>query len=532
MINRRNFLQTSGGGLAALSLGKFASAADTPAKSAQTTSSPTGSRKLPNLMFVITDQQRKDTLAVYGNKQIHAPNLNALAEESAVFKNYYVTQPLCSPSRGSMMTGLYPHNHRTFTNNIVLPETTPTLVQMLKKNEYVTAYFGKWHLGDEVCRQHGFDYWETTEDYYGHGGYSCDVKHSGYAEFLVEHGKKPDDERGEFSRDAANAMPKELSKPAYLADLAGKFVEEQKDKPWVMYVSFLDPHTPFHSVNDNMYNRQDMPVPQTYYEKPDPTELPRDKNIREKLAKGYGQYQGMIASADAVRDNEARYWGKITLVDEMIGRIRKRLIASGQADNTIIIFTSDHGEMMGAHQLMFKSVMYQQAIQVPMIVHVPWLKGKPQRIEHNVSGVDIVPTLLELMSQPIPAHLQGRSWCPYLEGNESLPERDVVIEWNGAPWPPEAMTKFEQPLRTIVTPEGWKMTIAPDGYGLLYNLKNDPEERTNLFYRKSSLSHIHTLASRIHLWQQATGDNVIPFDENAWNGLRQKFIAEGVSNLD
>ena len=527
-MNRRDFLQTSGGALAAtLSLGKLSS--QTRPDSAQMATS--AQRKAPNLLFILTDQQRKDTLAVYGNKQIHVPNLNALAAESAVFENYYVTQPLCTPSRGSLMTGLYPHNHHSYSNNIVLPESTPVLAQLLKKNEYVTAYFGKWHLGDEICPQHGFDYWESTEDYYDAKGYTCERKRSGYADFLASHGQKPTDARGEFSRNAANAMPKELSKPAYLAEVATKFVEQHNGKPWVMYVSFLDPHTPFHSVNDKMYDRKDMPVPQTFYDHPDPTELPRETAIRKFLEEGYDGYQGMIASADAVRDIEARYWGKITLVDEMIGRIRKKLDSLGQADNTVIVFTSDHGEMMGSHKLMFKSVMYQQTIQVPMVVHIPWLKGRPQRVEHNVSGVDVVPTLLELMSQPIPAHLQGRTWAPYLQGREELPERDVIVEWNGAPWPPKDMKDHAQPLRTIITPERWKMTLAPEGYGLLYNLKNDPDERTNLFYRNSSLGQIRTLTERIHLWQIATGDTLMPFDEKARESLRQKFIQEGVPNL-
>jgi arylsulfatase len=521
-MDRRGFLQTSGGALAALSLGNL------PVPSSP--DRPQG--KAPNLLFLITDQQRKDTLSVYGNRLVHAPNLNSLAAESAVFQNYYVTQPLCTPSRGSLMTGLYPHSHHSYNNNIVLPESTPVLVQMLKQNQYVSAYFGKWHLGNEVCPQHGFDYWESTEDYYGSKGYTCDRTHSGYADFLIAHGQKPNDARDEFSRNAANAMPKELSKPAYLADVASKFMEQHNSKPWVMYVSFLDPHTPFHSVNDKLYNRADMPVPQTFYDKPDPTELPRDTAIRGVLEKGYEDYQGYIASADAVRDLEARYYGKITLVDEMIGRIRKKLTDLGQAENTIIVFTSDHGEMMGAHKLMFKSVMYQQAIQVPMIVHVPWLKGKPQRITHNVSGVDVVPTLLELMSQPVPAHLQGRTWAPYLQGEEGLPERDVIIEWNGAPWPPKDMKQYAQPLRTIVTPEAWKMTLAPDGYGLLYNLKEDPEERINLFYRKGSLDRIRNLAARIHLWQLATGDTLMPFDEKAREALRQKFVQQGVPNLE
>jgi len=121
--------------------------------------------------------------------------------------------------------------------------------------------------------------------------------------------------------------------------------------------------------------------------------------------------------------------------------------------------------------------------------------------------------------------------APYLQGKEKLPERDVIVEWNGAPWPPKDMKDHAQPLRTIITPERWKMTLAPEGYGLLYNLKNDPDERTNLFYRNSSLGQIRTLTERIHLWQIATGDTLMPFDEKARESLRQKFIQEGVPNL-
>lgn len=166
-----------------------------------------------------------------------------------------------------------------------------------------------------------------------------------------------------------------------------------------------------------------------------------------------------------------------------------------------------------------------------MVLHVPWLKGKPQRVAHNVSGVDIVPTLLELMSQPIPAHLQGHTWAPYLQGQEKLPERDIMVEWNGAPWPPKDMKSHAQPLRTIVTPAGWKMTLAHDGYGLLYSLKSDPEERKNLFYRGRSLDLIRTLAHRINLWQLATGDRTMLFDEKAWELTRQKFIRQDVLGL-
>lgn len=479
----------------------------------------------PNLLFLITDQQRTDTLRAYGNTRNIAPNLDRLADKSVVFKQYYVTQPLCTPSRGCLFSGLYPHTNGATANNIPIRADVPVLTQMLQEGNYATAYYGKWHLGNEICKQHGFDYFESTQDEnikYVTG--PCGGrKHSGYYDFLIRHGIKL--KHGVSLREFSNELPKELSKPAYLADTAEDFLAKHGQKPWAMYVSFIDPHTPYHSVNDHLYNPSSMPVPKSFSEKPDPTELDRYKAIRQLLLRGYQEYQGMIASPETLQQVEARYWGKVTLVDEMIGRILKRLEDLGLDDKTIIVFTSDHGAMMGDHRLMFKSVMYEQAVKVPMLLRVPWLANSSLRIIRPVSEVDVTPTLLELMAQPLPRHLQGQSWAPYLTESREVPERDVIIEFNGPPWP--FKDKYTEPLRTIRTTEGWKMTLAPQGAGLLYHLTSDPEEMTNLFYREDSLPVIHRLAARINLWQQATGDKLIRFDEEGWQIRREEYIRQG-----
>lgn len=487
-------------------------------------------RNPPNLLFLISDQQRADTLRVYGNERNIAPNLNHLADRSVVFKEYYVTQPLCTPSRGCLLSGLYPHTHGATNNNISIQATVPVLPQMISHGEYITAYYGKWHLGNEICRQHGFDYFESSEDGYNkYNTGSCGGRqHSGYYDFLIRHGLKPKNDS--FSREFANELPKELSKPAYLAEAADNFLTQHGSKPWIMYVSFLDPHTPYHSVNDHLYDPASMPVPKTFSEKPDPTELGRYTALRKLLLRGYHNYQGMIASPEALQNVEARYWGKVTLVDEMIGRILKRLEDLGLADNTIIVFTSDHGAMMGDHRLMFKSVMFEQAVKVPMLLRVPWLSQTPLRVGTPVSQVDVVPTLLELMSQPLPCHLQGHSWKPYLAGDNPFPERDVMVEFNGPPWPYK--DKFTQPLRAIRTVDGWKMTLTDGGAGELYNLARDPEERTNLFYHKGSLPIIRELAARINLWQRSTGDKLLPFDPEGWKQRRDNYVKQGLLNAD
>jgi arylsulfatase A-like enzyme len=503
-MTRRNLI---GGAGAFASFGAFGRSA-----------APAAGARRPNLLFLFTDQQRQDTLQVYGNSQIHVPNLNRLAASSVVFSKYYVSQPLCSPSRGTLLTGLYPHNHGATNNNLYLKASTPVLVEMLRKGEYATGYYGKWHLGNEVYKQHGFDEFESTEDqyeeYYTAKGAP---KRSGYYEFLIKQGLKPD-QNGEFSRKFANSLPKEQSKPAYLAHEAQAFLERHKSQPWVLFINFLDPHTPFTSVNDRMYDPKDMPVPSSFSVTPDAAELDRTKEIRDVILKGYKGYEGVMSSAQSLRENEARYWGKVSLVDEMVGRILSRLEQLGMADNTIILFSTDHGEMMGDHRLMFKSVMYEEASKVPMLLRIPWLKGSPPRVSVPVSQIDVVPTLLDLMGQPIPVHLQGKSWAPYLLNGIELPDRDVIIEWNGPPWP---FTKeHTEPLRTIVTRDGWKMTLAEGGTGELFQLNSDPKEMRSVFYDQTSLPVIRTLAARINLWQNATGDREITFDETAWRRHR------------
>jgi len=464
-----------------------------------------------NLLFLLVDQQRFDTLRVNGNDRIIAPNLNRLAEESVVFSRYYVSQPVCTPSRGSLLTGLYPHTHGAINNNIPLP-SVPVLTEMLRSQNYATAYFGKWHLGNELCPQHGFQEFESIEDMYTDpSAKTCSREHSGYHRYLAEHGYKPDTEKGLYSRNFANQVPRELSKPAYLASQAVQFLERRQHQSWVMYVSSLDPHDPFHSVNDHLYKPADMEIPKSFFEEPDRTESERTKALRNEY---FHEPDNILESAQTLRETKARYWGKITLVDEMYGKILAKLESLGLADNTIVVYTTDHGEMMGDHRLIFKSVMYEEACKVPMLLRIPWLKGAPPRVSKLVAQVDVVPTLLELMGQPLPVHLQGMSWAPSLLEGRELPERSVVLEWNSETRSADA----DDPefTRTIITPEGWKMNLERHGRGELFHLISDPAEMSNRFYRPESVEVIRRLTGELNLWQHSNGDSLLQFDEREW----------------
>lgn len=527
-MNRRDLFRITGGAVVASALPEVAySSADAQAVPKREPG------KQPNLLFLFTDEQRQDTLACYGNHQIKVPNLNRLASQSVVFHACYCTQPICTPSRATLLTGLWPHTAGEYTLNITLDKNIPVLVEMLPKDKYYTAYYGKWHLGNEIFRQHGFDEFESTEDFYTEYYTKATIEanpertHSGYHRFLVSHGLKPGPD-GKFSRKFSDSLPEKLSKPAYLTGKANSFIEKNREKPWVMYVNFLDPHPPFNSTLDRMYDPKEMKVPASFDEPTDPTELDSTRAVRaalEKGMKGYERYDGIIADDEAIRSAKARYWGQISLVDTMVGRIMAKLEETGQAENTIIVYTTDHGEMMGDHHLMFKSVMYEESVKVPMLLKFPGMMAA-QNVQQPVSDIDVVPTLLDLMGEEIPSHLQGNSWACSLRKHEDPPKQDVIIEMNGGPWPFTNMPK--EPLRTLRTNDGWKMTLAPEGEGEMYNLNVDPKEMHNVFYDSGSLKRIQRHAAEINLWQRSTGDKPILFDEAAWQKRRKDFIDKGV----
>ena len=470
-------------------------------------------RRHKNLLIFLTDQQRIDTMKAYGNSKIHTPNLDALAGRSFVFDSFYVAQPVCTPSRGTLLAGLYPHTHGSWENNIPLDRKIPILNQMVKDPEYVSGFFGKWHLGDELSGQGRFTEFDTTELY---GLTTSGSTPTGYHRFLVERGVKPDTPAG-HSRDLANRLPKELSKPAYLAKVGAEFLERHRTEPFILYLSFLEPHAfadhdwgpPFKNVNDDLYRPEELDVPATFFEDMVPTVSYQKRMWRVSLQRG----EFPIAYPQTVsefKQAKARYWGLVTLVDEMVGRVLTRLRELGLDDNTIVVFTSDHGEMMGDHRLMSKSVTYEESIKVPLLIRLP---GATQavRVTRPATQVDIVPTLLELLDQPRPAHLQGASWAPHLRGRQSWSNRDVVVESNFRGYAPADRAWMEKHVyyqRTIITHALWKLTLSDVGEGELYDLNSDPTERRNLFFDSRHQAKIAELRERLRHWQKATADSV------------------------
>jgi choline-sulfatase len=484
-ITRRQFLKgTAASSLALGALGSSTFAGGQPRL------------KKPNLLFLWTDEQRADTMAAYGNTKIRVPNLNKLASQSFVFRNAYVTQPVCSPSRCSVMTGLWPHTSGITRNNLPLRPETPCLPELLNDPDYRTAYMGKWHLGDEIFPQHGFEEWVSIEDMYWKRYTKVrDKEHamSDYYNYLVSLGHKLN---GRFVRAYAAKLPFEHSKPKFLERRACDFLRRHRDEPFILYVNFLEPHMPFTGPFDKEYDPACVDLPSNLRDPLEENEPDVYHRFRKQLIAEYG------SDEKSMRELIARYWGLVTEVDTCVGGILNTLEELGLADNTIVVYTSDHGDMMGAHGMVTKGVMYEEATKVPWVMRIPWMRKEQRIIERPVSHIDLVPTLLELMGGKVRTALQGHSLLPLMEGG-NVGEDHVFIEWNVG-----RGEELNVPVRTVVSPDGWKLSLFKGDKGQLFNLKKDPGETANLFDSSRHQDVIRRLSSRIRQWQKKTKDTL------------------------
>ncbi len=456
----------------------------------------------PNLLFLWTDQQRADTLAAYGNHTYRVPVLNRLAAESVVFDRCYVTQPVCTPNRSAVLTGWWPHSSGCVRNNIPLPAHVKTLPERLDDSAYRTGYMGKWHLGDEIFPQRGFQERVAMEDgYRQHFSPGRDREaRSHYHHYLVGLGYKPG-AGNVFSRQFATTLPVEHSKPSFLATEAAKFILRHRNDPWMLYVNFLEPHTPFSSALNDLHSEKEAPLPANYPGVPDGVEPAWYQRRRQRTLEDR-EFGGHDFRSRAGWQRVARnYAGLCSLADQAVGRILWSLEASGQAENTVILFSTDHGEMMGSHSLLAKQVMYEEAVRVPFLLRVPFLQQRPQHVRQPVSHIDVVPTLLDLLGKKPGEGLPGRNLVPLLSGTPRR-EDPVFLQWT-------AEADGQGPnARTVVSPDGWKLVVHDTDHSMLFDRNKDPGEMYNLYGRKVHAATQTRLRKSIDDWQRKAGDRL------------------------
>jgi arylsulfatase A-like enzyme len=465
----------------------------------------------PNLIFFLPDQQRADTIACYGGKKVHAPNLNKLASESVVFERAYVTHPVCTPSRSSLMTGTWPHINGCTRNSVALDRRFRSFAALIDDKDYQTAYMGKWHLGDDGPARRGFDQWISTEE------------RGDYTHFLVSMGLTPDRKDGAFSELAISNLPLELSRPKFLEKHACEFIEKHFRDPFILVVAFVEPHSPYNGPLNDEHPLGEIDL--------DPTAtLPESDNIplRYRLMREWQQARAIRdrqqlpcqfffgVTPDEYRSIKQRYLGLVTLVDQSIGAILGCLERFGLSDNTIVVHTSDHGDSLGAHHLFAKEVMFEEAARVPFLIRLPGQK-RSKLVPQPVSHIDVVPTLLDLLGQPKHPQCAGKSLQPLIQ-EEALSPESIFIEWapnrtkvvKGTSLAPRRAVKraIDESTRTVVSSDGWKLSLRDKDLNELYNLNADPWETRNLYSDRQYASVISRFTDEIRRWQESTNDKL------------------------
>lgn len=421
----------------------------------------------PNIVLIMTDQQRRDTLGCYGADLAPTPALDRLAGEGAVFDHFYVNNPVCVPSRCSFLTGRYPGAHRSRDLRVSLDPQEAHLFGVLQDAGYRTGLCGKNHaLGKGALARFDLVYER------GHAKTRLPV-HSVYGS-------------------AADPMPLEAYPTRLVCEAGTRFLADAAAgaAPFCLWLSFPDPHTPFQVPEPyaSLVDRRRIPAPV------EPV-LGPTKPLSQRLV---CELQGLREAGEGdIRQLRAIYHGMVALLDEAVGDILQALDRLGLAEETIVVFTSDHGEYLGDHGMVRKSWhFYDCLLRVPFLIRWPG-RLAPRRVADTLAeSVDLLPTLLDLVGLPAPPAVQGRSLRPLLDG-ETATHKDVVYAEAGNPGESpgvrsvaEWRSRPEQagPLWSIGAVQGcmvrtreWKLCQYVDGEGELYDLQADPHETANRF---------------------------------------------------
>jgi arylsulfatase A-like enzyme len=392
----------------------------------------------PNILFVIADQWREMAFGFAGDPNVKTPNLDTLAKASVRCVNAVSGMPVCSPMRASMLTGQRPLTHGVFINDVPLDPKAVTIGNVLRDAGYDTGFIGKWHVDGHGRlsfippeRRHGFEYWkvdECTHDYTNsifYGDTSDKLHWSGYDAIDQTH-------------DAAQ----------YLRDHA------KSNKPFALYLAWGPPHDPY------------LTAPEKYRALYNPLTLTLRPNVPESMV-------------EYTRKNIAGYYAHCSALDDCIGEIRATLKETGLDENTIVVFTADHGDMLGSQGLIKKQKPFDEAARVPLLYH--WPKGlgeKPRELDAPMNSEDLMPTLLGLCGVPIPKSVEGLDYSGYLKGGAN-PGDGATVLLCAAPFGEWERRKGGKEYRAVRTT---RYTFVRDlnGPWLMFDDQEDPYQIHNL----------------------------------------------------
>ncbi len=464
----------------------------------------------PNILFLLADQQRFDTLGVV-NSKISTPNLDRLAAGGALFTRAYPPTPVCLPCRASLVTGQYPSSHGATHNHTALPEDYPDLVaSLLRQSGYYTHMIGKSHLASchDPCSPesaphiYNRDYFRRWRGpWYGFERADIAIGHTTekhahgmhYGAWLEDRGVAIDRYFGHTAYDAYGSwdLPEEYHSSRWIADTTIESISRaaQRKQPFYIWANFQDPHNPCMVPEPwaSMYDPKNMPAcgykpgePESFASKPpfyreiidQPGEYaarPSDPGLR-----GAGNVSHLPYTGEDARRNAACYYGMVSLMDHHVGRMLDALEASGQVDNTVVVFTADHPDCLGDHGFWYKSlVCFDEILRVPMIVRYPGVVPAGVRSDAFQNLVDLPATFLSMAGVSVPREYEGVNQEPSWRNPACAVRRDAVIEER--PY----TSDFNQ--RILITDEYKLAFFADRPYGELYNTRTDPDQITNLW---------------------------------------------------
>lgn len=410
----------------------------------------------PNLLLIYTDEHNFRTLGCYrahlsreqalmwGDAIVETPRIDSLAEHGAICTNFYATTPVCSPSRAALISGLYPQNNGVVTNNIPLRENVETLAEVLRAHGYVTGFAGKWHVGGQPKPgwapevDGGF---EHKQYMFNRGHWKEIFEKPDGTPFVTSY--KPVGDAKSFTTD-------------YLSDRAIEFIDAYRHKPFFYVLSFPDPHGPdkVRAPYDSMYKQQHYDKPHTFNKTAGP--IPR-------WAPNAGQWVDM-----------AHYYGMVKCIDDNVGRLLDALQQRGLMDKTIVVFTSDHGDLRGEHGRQNKGNPFEGSAKVAFIVSAPGRIKPGTVIDEALGCVDFKPTFLSLMGLAGQQHDEGRDFSTLLLTGEPPAGWDDVTFLRGTGGNPQAN------WLAAVTPR-YKLVVSAVDDPWLFDLQKDPDELTNVF---------------------------------------------------
>ncbi|NOZ26548.1 MAG: sulfatase [Chloroflexi bacterium] len=432
-------------------------------------------RPLPNLLLVFADQMRGMDMGCAGNPDVRTPAMDRLAKQGVRLTRCFATSPVCSPNRAILLTGTYPTTNRVPGNDLPLPSHLPSLGTIARDHGYRTAYIGKWHL-DGVPRtkftppgprRSGFDFWAAyncTHDYF--------------------HPK--------YYRDTPQVVEVDGYEPEVQTDLALAFLDEQRDaaEPFCLVLSWGPPHDPYDQV------------PETYRAMYDPTALTLRPNAQPDA-------DNPLAAGLDCRRTIADYYAAITALDDQLARLLDRLDALGLAEDTIVVFTSDHGDMLWSHGWMKKQAPYEESISVPFLIRWPGVLPAGRVCDALVGTVDILPTLAGLMGWDLPSGQEGQDLSAALLGQAGAPSPESVLIANYICFD-EAKRQHMTEWRGVRTRRYTYVERPGRIPWLLFDNEADPYQTRNLVNHPDYRHVADELRQQLSAWLERTHDPFLP----------------------